>query len=284
MKRVHRPSGTWLALLWLLLLTAWAPSTSARAESILDRPQLETLVTAAQAAYDRGVAAKRDDPDAARAAFEDAAAGFREALAQVGPNGELWFNLGNAELQLGHIGQAILAFRSAEALLGSTSKVQASLTYARSLRRDQIPSRGGAALLQQVIDARNLLPPFARLLLTLLINALFWGLLCLRLVRRVPWLAIAASGLVAALLAFTVALDLRAWSSRDEGVVVADEVVLRTGNGEGFGPAINERLSSGLEVRILEQRPAWLRVALPDGTEGWLREGEVGVVGAPDPR
>jgi hypothetical protein len=240
---------------------------------------MQVVIEQAQLAYDRGVELKRSDPDAAQVSFEHAAAGFAAAL-RITQNGDLWLNLGNSELQLGRIGPAIHAFRTAEALLGSTPRVQASLSYARSLRQDQIPQGGGAAMLRQIIDARLLLSPSLRLTLALVLSALVWGLLCVRLFRAVPGPAIAASGVAAALLGTSVLFDLRHWSTADSGVILVDDVALRTGNGDGFATAISDRLGSGVELRILEERPQWLRVELPDGSQGWLRESQVGRIGA----
>jgi SH3-like domain-containing protein len=53
-------------------------------------------------------------------------------------------------------------------------------------------------------------------------------------------------------------------------VLVRSDVVLRSGNGASFEPAIEEPLSEGVEFAILEARPGWWRVRLPDGTTGWV--------------
>lgn len=268
--RRHALCAIIMLLAGLLVTEGWASDGRGDAEAVL---------RVAQGAYDRGVELKRSDPAASRQAFEEAATAFAEALDLVGPNGDLWFNLGNTHLQLGQVGPAIHAFRNAELLLGATPRVVASLTYARSLRQDQIPQQGGQAMLRQVLDARMLLSPSLRLTLALAINALFWALVGVRLFRPVPWTALVAAGLVAGVLAASVALDHRDWRAADAGVLLRDEVVLRTGNGESFGTAINDKLGSGVEIRIREARPGWLRIELPDGKEGWVREEMVGRVG-----
>jgi hypothetical protein len=239
---------------------------------------IAALLRAAQASYDRGVALRRSDPDGARRAFDDAAAGFSEALREIGPNGWLWFNLGNAQLQNGRVGEAIVALRSAQQLLGAAPQVEGTLAYARSLRQDQIPATGAGSMLRQVLDARHLLSPRVRLGVALLANAIFWGLLTIRLLRPVSWTLIVVAGLATMLFGATIALDARAARRLDDGVLIADEVVLRTGNGDGFSTAINERLGAGVELIVVEERPGWLHVRLPDGTEGWVREELVGRV------
>ena len=58
------------------------------------------------------------------------------------------------------------------------------------------------------------------------------------------------------------------------GVLTATNVVLRSGNGEGFGPVVEEPLYEGVEFTILEQRPGWWRIALADGTTGWVSDAQ----------
>jgi len=63
-----------------------------------------------------------------------------------------------------------------------------------------------------------------------------------------------------------------------EGVVVADEVVVRKGNGDGFEPQFEQSIGEGVEFELLERRGDWLRVRLPDGQEGWIRAREAELI------
>src|SRR5262249_40370270 len=57
---------------------------------------------------------------------------------------------------------------------------------------------------------------------------------------------------------------------RPGGVVCGDGVVLREGNGPSFGAVRQDPLPAGCEFRVLKQRGAWQRIALADGTTGWI--------------
>ncbi len=238
------------------------------------------LRAAAQESYDRGIALRTTDPEAARAAFEESAHEFEQTIGLVGANGSLWFNLGNARIQAGQLGEGILALRNAERLMPSDGRIQANLGYARSLRSATIEARGAESIWGPLLSARHILSPGVRAGLALALNLLLWSLVLIRLLGRpVPALAIAAVAFVTLLGGATIVADIAESRRHDEGVLVRNDVVLRKGNGEGYEAAVTERLSEGVELRVLEQRPGWSRVRLPDGTEGWVRGAEVGVVG-----
>ena len=60
-------------------------------------------------------------------------------------NGKLYYNLGNAQLQIGDLGQAIVSYRRAERLIPNDSNLRENLRFARSLCRNQIPTATGRA-------------------------------------------------------------------------------------------------------------------------------------------
>jgi hypothetical protein len=116
---------------------------------------------------------------------------------------------------------------------------------------------------------------------------LFWLVLLAMvfLPRRVPaltWLAVGLGGL-----AFTtgasVGWDKIAAANRIEGVLVADKVVVRKGNGDYYDAQFNQPLSQGVEFRVLETRQdvqgsPWYHAEFPDGQDGWLRADQADVI------
>ena len=231
---------------------------------------------AAQAAYDRGTELQRQDATAARAQFETAERGFRELVDAGCWNGPLLYNLGNAQMQLGQTGAAIGSYLKAQRLMPGDARLQANLAHARSLVKDRF-DRGSGLLLEDVADWWHLLSQPSRLAIGLSLWAAAWTLVALRAGLRRPAVRGLAGvawcvGLAGAALLCTVAIDVLAPTLQPQGVTVADGVVVRKGNGDGFEPAFAEPLSQGVEFRVLERRPGWVQIRLPDGKSGWIRE------------
>jgi uncharacterized protein YgiM (DUF1202 family) len=52
---------------------------------------------------------------------------------------------------------------------------------------------------------------------------------------------------------------------------VAEEVVVRKGNGESYTPQLPQPLHAGTEFIVLEERGSWLAIQLDNGISGWIR-------------
>lgn len=234
----------------------------------------------AQEAYDRGVAVRATDPSAARAAFAESADGFARAVSDGAHNAAMHFNLGNALVQSGDLGRGIASYMRGLRLAPNDRAIAANLASARADVRLRVPS-GDESGFGNSMALWRAVPEVNRIGLAIGAWVLGWSIVGLSLIlpslrgdhRAAIWgralrnVALATALLVAA----TVAVDWWVVAARPLGVVVADAVVLRKGNGEGFAPQLADTLSPGVEFRLLEERPGWLRIKLQDGTEGWIR-------------
>lgn len=246
----------------------------------LTRAQQTELLIEAQRAFDKGIAARRSDPQAASRDFADAASRYQLVAESGVRNGHLYFNLANACLEGGHVGRAILNYRRAERLLRGDGRVEANLRFARSLRRNEIPVSGERALLRTLFFWHYGSSPRTRSQLGLLFYIAFWALLVARgfAPRRGFAYALVPCAILAAALASSVAIEHVSLAAHPEGVITADDVVARKGDSEGFEPQFQQKLHQGVEFRVLERRGDWLHIELPDGKSGWIRAGQAALI------
>lgn len=258
-------------LVCVVALFGWCAAAAAGVE--LTRSQQVQILEEAFEAFDRGGDARRSDASAAVEAFGEAARRFQLLVDAGIRNGKLYYNLGNAYLESGDIGRAILNYRRARELMPGDGRLEHNLAYARSLRRNQIESAGGRAFVHTLFFWHYGTSLRSRFLVGLMAYVVFWVWLLARVwFRRLPWRAVAIPALVIwVVLGVSVVFDVFSAARHGEGVIVADNVVVRKGNGEGFAPQFKQKLHEGVEFVVLEAHKDWLHVELPDGKSGWIR-------------
>ena len=102
---------------------------------------------------------------------------------------------------------------------------------------------------------------------------LAWGCALAHLVwRRAALLwCLAGAAFVCLVFASSTWLTQSQYTTRQAGVIVAEEVVVRKGNGESYTPQLPQPLHAGTEFVVLEARGSWLAIQLDNGTSGWIR-------------
>lgn len=255
-----------------LLLLVCAAAPAALAAELTHEQRLHALLEAQQS-FDRGAELRRTNPAESAAALRAARERFRLVIESGVRNGGLYYNLANTCLQLGEIGPALLNYRRAERLRPGDGRIEANLRYARELRRNRIDVSAEKALLRTLFFWHYGSRTTARFAAASALYALLWLLVFARLfVGRVKWgWAVVPTLLIFAVLAGSVAVDALGAGRVREGVILADDVTARKGNGDGFEPQFKEKLHAGVEFRLLEQRGEWMQIELPDRKSGWIR-------------
>ncbi len=243
-------------------------------------PTREAVLRQALADFDAAVALKDRNAAEAERLYRQALAGFETLLQSGVHNGSLYYNLANTYLRLGEVGRAIVNYRRALRWMPGDERVRANLEAARRMCRVRIPPPATSEALATLFFWHVGTSLSARVQVGLAAYVLFWLIMLARLPagRRAPWLKwpALAAGLLALVLAASVAWDLTTRPYRIEGVVVAESTELRKGNGDYYEPQLEQPLSAGVEFRLHESRPdvdgvQWYFVELPDGKKGWLR-------------
>jgi tetratricopeptide (TPR) repeat protein len=218
----------------------------------------------------------------ANAAYESgdysrAASGFQQLLAAGHDSADLHFNLGNTYLRLGELGQAIASYRRAETRAPRDEDIAANLAFARGSTTDALEPPRPPVVLSTLFFWHYGLSRGELAMAVLVLNLLFWGLLAARLLRPASellrWVQVA---ILVLLLALAASLAVRWFSPHRSAVITSLEVEARSGT--GVADVVRFKLHTGTEVRLLERRPDWLRIALPDGNQGWIPADQAEVV------
>jgi len=245
--------------------------TRAVAVELTPEQRVEILNEAGRAS-DRGANVRQLNSTEAFEAFAESAAKFQLLIDAGVRNGKLYYNLGNACLESGQLGRAILNYRRARELLPGDGRIEHNLRYARSLRRNQIETAGKRAFLHTLFFWHYGTSLRQRCLAGLLVYGGFWLMMIFRtLLPRFRWrYVLIPAWAVWVTLGISVAAEMLGQSRQLEGVIVVDDVVVRKGNGERFEPQFKQKLHEGVEFVVVEQRRDWLCIELPDGKTGWI--------------
>jgi tetratricopeptide (TPR) repeat protein len=256
---------TWLAV------ALWA-SSPAIAYAFTSAQQLVQLEQANRA-FEQALTSPT--PEAAQDYYRQAIAGYEQLISAGIHNAKLYYNLGNAYFRLNDLGHAVLHYRRGLRLEPGNRQLQANLSYARSRRIDQIDVSGQDqhAFFPQVFFWSNELSVPTQWTLALAGYCLAWGCAFAHLVWRRASLLWGLAGVAFFCLIFASStwLTQSQYMTRQAGVIVAEEVVVRKGNGESYTPQLPQPLHAGTEFVVLEARGSWLAIQLDNDTSGWIR-------------
>ncbi|MBN2270165.1 MAG: tetratricopeptide repeat protein [Sedimentisphaerales bacterium] len=188
-------------------------------------------------------------------------------------NAKLFYNLGNAYFLKEDIGKAILNYRRAEKLDGSDPDIRKNLEFARSRRIDKIAPKTQERVLETLFFWHYDFSLRTKFLLA----CLFFSAACI-FVTAMIWLGRTALPTVAAVIAVglwlcflvSIGVESRRAAAVVCGVITAQDVVARQGDGQGYPESFKDPLHSGTEFDLLEHRPGWLHIELPDDSDGWI--------------
>ena len=193
-------------------------------------------------------------------------------------SGHLYYNLGNAYLRNGELGQAVASFRRSLIFQPRDQDVRANLEFARKSARDAIAPPEPGAVARTLFFWHYSLSRSELGTLVVVLNLLLWGVLILRIYRRASetlrWIFF---GLLLLLLTTGTSLALRHLRPQQVAVIVPQEVDVRSGT--SANALVLFKLHAGTEVRVVDRREQALRIALPEkGRGGWIEAEHAEVV------
>lgn len=211
--------------------------------------------------------------------FEAAIELYGQLLAMGRASGRIHYNLGNAYLRNAELGRAIAQLRRARNLLPRDEDTRANLSFARGTTRDDLAPPEPSPVVSTLLFWHYSLSRRELIVVTIVVNLLFWGLTTWRLFHRrseaLRWLWV---GVLLVLLAAAGSLLGHAFFSQPIAVVLPQEIEAFTApDGDSV---VRFKLHAGTELRVKDERAGWLRIVLPDGQQAWIEAVWVEVVEA----
>ena len=269
----------------LLLCTSFLSRPVVAAEPIfqLEPAQQQSLLEEASRDYTAAMETQITHPEDAKELFQTAANKYQK-LAEAGiHNHRLFTNLGNAYLQSGKLGLAIANYERAQSFDPINRQLAENLKFAR----DQVNSRETTVsspfnLSTFLQSARSIVRiGYVPILWTLLMSScVFWGLAIACTIgvpfafwraAALPLFLLVSSGLLMAVFQVSPA-------SPTHGIVVAEKLTLRAGDGESFDQVATIDDAEGQAVEVLVTRGNWTRIQTPHGKVGWTHQQSLEIV------
>ena len=207
--------------------------------------------------------------------FAGAAASYNAVLEGGFESAEVYYNLANAHVRLGELGEAVLNYERAARLDPSSDDIRANLELVNQRLLDRIEPMPRFWLLSAFDWWMGLIP---RGVLTGLVVAcyLLLGAALVMIVLRRPagWRGALrrtayAAGVATAVLGATLLVRETGLAEPEEAVVMAAEARVLSAPSEEGGLTVFT-LHEGTKVRIDRRAGEWVEIVLADGKVGWL--------------
>ena len=243
------------------------------AQAELSKEQLYTLFAQANQAFKEANSALTDSANAQRL-YEKAILSYEKIIDQGQiQNAGLYYNLANTYLLKGDLGPAILNYRRAQKLDAADANIQKNLDFARSRRLDKVLVKTQKRVLHTLFFWHYDFSLKTKFVLTCILFAVCCVTLTLTIwFGRSPPATVTIVITVLLTLCFltSVVVEAKTRDARICGVITADEVIARQGDGQNYAPSFKEPLHAGTEFDLLERRTGWLHIKLADDTDTWI--------------
>lgn len=182
----------------------------------------------------------------------------------------LYYNLASAYFKTKQIGKSVLYLLRAQTLAPGDDDIEGNLRFVSQFTIDK-----GTLSSPPLAFFTELLPLGAWALWATVFYFLLTGLIVFRIWFKSQAFFLRLSTWVTGFLLMLFALGFYlswSWSKAPKGVLIAKESPVKSGPGEDF---VTQLLGhEGLTFQILEERPDYFEVLLPNGVKGWVKKEE----------
>ena len=211
--------------------------------------------------------------------FQEAAQAYESVLKTNKHSAELYFNLGNAYYKLNKVAPAIYNFEKALLLKPNDKTILNNLAFAQKMQIDEVkevPEVGFGKIVTNFTSSRHYnswawIAVYGSFFILLFFIGYYFS--HRTLLKRIFFGGMFVSGLVL-VLGITAALSEKEHEILDRPAIVFDEQV--EVKGEPKSDAQNAFvLHEGTKVEVMEELDDWRKIALPDGTDGWILKNSI---------
>ena len=213
--------------------------------------------------------------------FRDACDFYNEYFEKTGTvSPALFYNAGNAYFMAGDYGWAIYFFKKGLDLSPGNKDLKFNLNAAREARLDDLGDSEQLSLVKVLLFWHYGLNLLTKLCLVSLFFIAFTVLLLLFILRKRKYLLVTAIVCFSLAAVFTASFLIYGYEKENDkqGVVIANEVILRKGDNNSYQPVFDGPLHSGAEFTLLDIRNGWAFVKIENIGEGWLPENSTVII------
>ena len=258
---------------FLILIGLFLSALTSSADAELPKEKTYVLFSQANDAF-REANSMREDSQKAQKLYEKAILSYEKIIDEGKiESAGLYYNLANAYFLKGDLGRAILNYRRAENLDSADANIQKNLSFARSRRIDKVKVGTEKRVLQTLLFWHYDFSLKTKFILT----CLFFAAGCISLTiaiwfgRMAPaTITTTIAGLLMLCFLGSVVVEVNTQANRICGVITAEEVIARQGDGQNYAPSFKDPLHTGTEFDLLESRTSWLHIKLADDTDTWI--------------
>ncbi len=227
--------------------------------------------------FQQAVNIETSNPGEAQSLYEESLIRYLQIAEDI-QNGKLFYNIGNIYFHLDDIGRAILFYKKAALLMPGDSNLKENLEAARALRVDTLNEKESIRILKTIFFIHYKLSTTVRALLFVAFITFAWiSAVFLLFKKKIPsslFQVFTSTTLVFAFLALvflgSIMIDTIKIQTHPEGVITADAVIARKGDGLSYSPSFEDPLHSGLEFTLLDERTGWYYIEISDNTRTWI--------------
>jgi tetratricopeptide (TPR) repeat protein len=227
----------------------------------------------AQNGFEKGNELYREDQ------FQEAVQAYESVLKNNKQSAELYFNLGNSYYKLNKVAPAIYNFEKAMLLKPNDKDILNNLAFAQKMQIDVvkvIPEGGFEKILTNLTSARHYnswawVAVFGAFFILLFF--IFYYFSHRTFLKRLFFGGIFMSGLVLILAIFAAVSEKNNDTLFRPAIVFDEMVAVKAEPNAESSDAFT--LHEGTKVEVKEELDDWRKIALPDGTDGWIRKNSI---------